>query len=139
MMRTLTKRRFAIVVCTLFLLAQAASCFSDRVDSSGPSVTTDECPVPTSALLGGKKAVITIYKFEFFPDTLRISAGTTVTWVNCDKTAGLDAHTSTSDSGEWASPLFAEGRTYARAFDRSGSFPYHCQPHPSMRAVVIVQ
>ena len=138
-MRTLTKRRFAIVACTLFLLAPTASCFSDRVSSSGPPDTTDDCPVPTSALLGGGKAVIMIYKFEFFPATLRITPGTIVTWVNCDKTAGQDAHTSTSDTGEWASPLFAEGQTYARAFDRSGSFPYHCQPHPSMRAVVIVQ
>ena len=138
-MRTRTRRRFAIVACTLFLLAQAAGCFSERVESSGPPDTTDDCPVPTSALLGGKKAVITIYKYGFYPEELRITPGTTVTWVNCDKTAGQDAHTSTSDSGEWASPLFAEGRTYARAFDRSGSFPYHCQPHPSMRAVVIVQ
>ena len=138
-MRTHTKRRFAIVVCALFLLAQTAGCFSDRVDSSAPPDATDDCPVPTSALLGGKKAVITIYKYAFYPDTLRITAGTTVTWVNCDKSAGQDAHTSTSDSGEWASPLFAEGRTYARGFDRSGSFAYHCQPHPSMRAVVIVQ
>jgi plastocyanin len=137
-MLTRRKRRFALVSCALFLLAQTAGCFSDRVTSGGPD-TSDQCAVPTSALTGGKKQVITIYQYAFYPDTLRVTAGTTVTWVNCDRIAGQDAHTSTSDSGVWASPLFAEGRTYTRVFDRSGSFAYHCEPHPSMRGVVIVQ
>ena len=137
-MRARVKARAATVSCVLFLLAQTAGCFSQRVDSAGPD-TSDDCAVPTSALLGGRKAVITIYKYGFFPDTLRITAGTTVTWVNCDTTAGLDAHTSTSDNGVWSSPLFAEGNTYVRLFDQRGSFAYHCQPHPSMKAVVIVQ
>ncbi len=138
-MRSRLKNRVGLMTCALFLLVQTAGCFSDRVDSSAPPDTSDECPIPTSALLGGRKAVITIYKYAFYPDTLRITAGTTVTWVNCDKTAGQDAHTSTSDTGEWSSPLFAEGKTFIRVFDRNGSFAYHCQPHPSMRGVVIVQ
>jgi plastocyanin len=137
-MRTRLKNRVGIAMCALFLLAQTAGCFSERIDTAAPDLSED-CAVPTSALQGGKKAVITLYQYAFYPDTLRISAGTTVTWVNCDSAAGTDAHTSTSDTGEWSSPLFAEGKTFARVFDRGGSFTYHCVPHPGMRGVVIVQ
>jgi plastocyanin len=117
-------------------LVQAAACFSDHSDAIAP--TGDDCPVPVSAL-GARKAVVAIRGYAFFPDTLRISVGTTVTWVNCDDVARGDAHTSTSDAGVWASPLFAEGQTFSRAFPATGTFPYHCLPHTNMIAVVIVQ
>jgi plastocyanin len=125
-----------LVFCS-FLAMHLASCFSERAETTGP-VGGDECGVPTSAL-GSKKAVVTLYRYNFYPDTLRISAGTKVTWVNCDVSAGADAHTSTSDSGVWSSPAFAEGFTFGRDFNQGGVFPYHCVPHPSMRAVIIVQ
>ena len=136
-MRSQIRARTALVMSGIFVVAQLAGCFSERPDTTAP-ITGDDCPVPANAL-GAGKAVITIYKFAFYPDTLRITAGTTVTWVNCDVSAGQDAHTSTSDTDVWESPPFAEGQVFARSFAQSGTFPYHCEPHPSMRAVVIVQ
>ena len=131
------KKRMALLTCCVFLVVQVAGCFSDHSEVTEPTGGVN-CPVPVSAT-GARKAVVIIRGFQYAQDTLRITAGTTVTWVNCDDLAGRDAHTSTSDAGVWASPLFAEGQSFSRTFAASGTFPYHCQPHTGMRAVVIVQ
>lgn len=135
MQRRVTKR-IALAVCLAFLATHTAACFSEH--DGVIEVGGEDCPVPLSAL-GADKQVVLIRGYQFYPQTLRVSVGTTVTWVNCDDLAGADAHTATSDNGVWNSPLFAEGQTFARAFSAAGSFPYHCQPHPAMRAVIIVQ
>lgn len=136
-------RRFAVVASCAFLVANSTSCFSESGSQIVDPGTDEQCDVPVSALVGSKKAVITLFGYAFYPDTLRISAGTEVTWVNCDSRAGIDAHTSTSDTntgtGAWSSPLFADGQIYTRTFGTTGSFGYHCSPHPAMRGVVIVQ
>ena len=31
------------------------------------------------------------------------------------------------------------GATFTQTFDQTGSFPYHCEPHPSMTGTVIVE
>jgi plastocyanin len=131
-------RLMATLAACAFIITQFTSCFSERASDIGGPGEGDDCIVPTSAF-GAKKAVITLYKYAFYPDTLRVSAGTSITWVNCDSSAGSDAHTSTSDTGAWSSPPFAEGQSYSRTFGSTGSFPYHCTPHPAMKGVVIVQ
>jgi plastocyanin len=140
MFRRRAFRRLTALACCMFLIANFTSCFSERGTDIGGLPDGDACSVPASALVGSRKAVIAIYKYAFFPDTLRISAGTEVTWVNCDPSAGtLDKHTSTSDTPGWDSGLFGEGESYKRTFSGGGSFPYHCTPHPAMKGVVIVQ
>lgn len=136
-MRQRRFRRFAAVSSCAFLVANFTSCFSESGSQIVDPGSGELCDVPVSAIAGSKKAVIPIFGYAFYPDTLRISAGTEVTWVNCDSRAGIDAHTSTSDT--WSSPLFANGQTYSRTFGTTGSFAYHCSPHPAMRGVVIVQ
>lgn len=128
--------RIAKLVVVSFVTAQSVACFSEHTDTTG---LHEDCEIPAGAE-GPGRAVVTIAGYDFAPDTLRISANTTVTWVNCDQAAGAnDPHTSTSDDGVWSSPFFAEGETFARPFASAGSFPYHCIPHPSMKGVVIVQ
>ncbi len=105
----------------------AAACFSERSQVTPPE--EDLCEGPQ------REDVVVIRNFAFQPAQLRVSPGTTVTWVNCDN----DPHTSTSDGGVWNSPLLSRGMTYARAFEEAGSFPYHCAPHPFMQASIIVE
>jgi len=126
------------VVCLHFFALTLSGCFSERVDVASVDDGGENCSVPASAI-GAKKAIVTMRGYRFSPDTLRIGRGMTVTWVNCDNLAGQDAHTSTSDTGVWGSSQFIEGQSYARQFDAAGTFPYHCEPHPSMRAVIVVQ
>jgi plastocyanin len=116
----------------------AVGCFSDHLQ--GPvDVSGAECTVPIdSPVIGQVGTVVAIRNFEFEPAEVRIPRGTRVTWVNCEE-PNVDAHTSTSDDGEWSSPLLSQGESYSQVFDDVGTFDYHCVPHPSMVGVVIVE
>ena len=106
-------------------------------DTTAPYQPPAECSSP-GVLPSGTQAVVAIRGFAFSPDTLRISPGTTVTWVNCE-TPDIDAHTSTATGGEWDSGYLQPRAKYAKTFDVVGRFGYSCLPHPFMRGAVIVQ
>ena len=125
-------RIWTAVVLTCFVIA---SCFSEK--SPAEVDVAAICSVPVAELQEGG-AFVPVRGFDFLIDTLRVAQGTRVTWINCEQPPG-EGHTVTSDTGVFDSPLFGEGQTYSRVFDTRGTFPYHCVPHPSMRAVVIVQ
>ncbi len=78
---------------------------------------------------------IDIREFAFRADTVRIPVGSSIRWVNRDAIA----HSSSSDDAVWESPLIGPGETYTTQFDAVGTFAYHCEPHPFMRGVVIVE
>jgi len=80
-------------------------------------------------------ALVVIQRFSFGPGEIRVRAGDRVTWINCDQ----DPHTSTADNGEWASPLLVTGDGFTQTFSTVGQFPYHCEPHPFMTGLVIVE
>lgn len=81
---------------------------------------------------------VTVKDFAFTPPTVTIASGSTVTWSFQDSMA----HSATSDSGsakQWDSGIKTSG-TYSVTFDQTGSFPYHCTPHPDqMKGTVVVQ
>jgi plastocyanin len=131
----------ASFACTVALAtALVGGCFSERSDSGGPiGPGNGECRIPLdSPLIGATGAIIAIRNFEFQPTTVRVKPGTTVTWINCEP-AGTDSHTSTSDDALWDSPFLEPGQTFSHTFGAAGSFDYFCIPHPTMRAVVIVE
>ena len=77
---------------------------------------------------------------SFMPGTLVVSKGTTVTWTN------LDTVTHTVESGTHDEPfdLFDSGSlnpgaSFSYTFDKEGAFEYHCDPHPYMIGIVVVQ
>ena len=122
-------------IAAAFLGAGAAACFSEHV---GP----EESGIDIRALCTGSGTipadVVIIRNFSFQPSTITVAAGQQVTWVNCESTPGL-GHTSSSDAGIWRSSLITPLVSYTRVFHEQGSFPYHCEPHPSMKATVVVQ
>ena len=79
--------------------------------------------------------VAKIAQYKFPTDAVRIPAGATVVWVNDD----VAEHTVTFDGTEPGSPMIAPGGTFSHRFDRPGTYPYHCTPHPFMKGVVIVK
>lgn len=103
------------------------SCFSER--ATGTATSCNGTTVP---------CVVEIRDFAFRPSTLRVPAGASVTWINREQQAGL-AHTTTSDGAGWDSGLLAPNGSFSRTFSASGSFPYHCEPHPTMTATIIVE
>ncbi len=75
-----------------------------------------------------------IKNMAFYPSTLTISRNTTIKWTNKDAVN----HTVTSDTDLFDSGIISNGVTYSHTFTTSGTFKYHCTPHPSMTATVIV-
>ena len=77
----------------------------------------------------------------WFPATVFIDVGDTVTWSNDDNAA----HTVTSGSqadgpdGNFDSSLFMAGATFSHKFDSVGTYDYFCMVHPWMEGVVIVE
>jgi plastocyanin len=112
-----------------------AACFSEHSDT-GPS-SSAVCSLPLEPGVGGS-TLVAIRDFSFQANDVRIKAGSSVTWLNCEP-AGTPSHTSTSDQSVWQSPLLAPGETFTRTFDTPGVFPYHCDPHPFMLGTVTVE
>lgn len=110
----------------LIASASLAGCFSERVAGSEPP--------PANLCEGTPANVIQIRNFAFVQKNLAVSPGTEVTWVNCD----TETHTSTSDASVWDSGALTPGSTFKHTFSAAGSFPFHCTPHPSMKATVVV-
>ncbi len=55
-------------------------------------------------------------------------------WINKDPVV----HTSTSDADVWGSPALAPGESFSFTFEEPGAHPYHCIPHPVMKATIVV-
>ncbi len=119
----------------LTILWAPIGCLSER--ASGPSVDLAGCNVQLPSEAFGSSIVI-IRDFSFSPAQVTIRPGAKVTWVNCGA-SGSESHTSTADAGQWSSPLLPPGATYTRQFAAAGAFPYHCDPHPGMKATVTVE
>ena len=77
---------------------------------------------------------VSIASMAFAPGTLTVKTGTTVTWTNNDNVS----HTVTADNGSFASSILKKGETYSHQFSSAGTYPYHCEIHPSMKASVVV-
>ncbi len=80
-------------------------------------------------------AIVTIKNLKFVPDTVTVTAGQAVRWINDDPFV----HSVTFDGAEGASGLIAAGDGYAQLFAVAGAYSYHCTQHPMMRGVVIVR
>ncbi|MFF9647012.1 cupredoxin domain-containing protein [Kitasatospora aureofaciens] len=100
-----------------------------------PGMSTPASPPATTAPATGN--TVTIQNFAFAPASLKVKAGTTVTWTNKD----TDAHTVTSKQGSGgplnSAPL-TTGATYRYTFTKAGTYAYYCSIHPFMTATVVV-
>jgi plastocyanin len=122
----------ATVVAALALSACGAESSSDVTPPTSSTAATSDESTGTGA------STITISRSRFDNVELRVSAGTTVTFVNTDP---FD-HTVTSrdDSPvQFDSGAFGQDETFEFTFVEPGEYAYFCQIHPTMRAAVIVE
>ena len=98
-----------------------------------PSATQTATPnaTPTQAVL----VRATIANFVYLPDPIRVPVGGTVQWTNLD----FAEHTVTAEDLSWTSPVLQKDQVYSRTFTQAGTIPYFCEPHPQMRADIIVE
>jgi plastocyanin len=72
--------------------------------------------------------------WAYDPQTLTVSLGDKVTWVN----SGEDVHTVTADDGSFDSGDMKRGASSSYTFTTPGTYSYSCVPHPWMTATVVV-
>ncbi len=119
----------------LFLLLIAVVLVSGCVGyGNQPQPNANRPPSGTNA--------VTIKDFAFSPSTLTIKAGTAVTWTTLDSAPhqiASDPHPAHTDLPGLISGTLEEGQSYSFAFDRAGTFGYHCHLHPNMKGTIIVE
>jgi plastocyanin len=108
-------------------LVLAALLSSSTVKAKITDKTTN-ATIPTTTF-------VSIIDFQFQPEVVTITAGSTVSWMN----AGGSVHTTTSDTGVWDSGDLNPSDVFTWTFDAPGIYAYHCERHPTlMKGEVVV-
>jgi LPXTG-motif cell wall-anchored protein len=103
-----------------------------------PQVLADEtadASAPRPKAIAAASGSVTIADFSFAPATLTINQGDTVTWVN----NGPTPHSATADNGSFNTGILKAGQSGPHTFAQAGTYSYYCQPHPFMKASIVVQ
>ncbi len=99
--------------------------FGDKLARAAASLKPDD----------GQEVAVNITGFAFKSQIIKVKKGTKVVWTNRDDAP----HSITSDEGGYLdSPIIHKDASYEKVFDTTGTFRYHCTPHPNMIAAVIV-
>ncbi len=137
--------RFLWVALSLALVATLTlvGCGGTATTPTQPSPTAAQ-PSPTTAATAtsqpsGTVANVKIVekndKYMFDPATLTIKTGTQVVWTNMSDAP----HTVTSDNGTFnTSSNLTQNQTFMFTFTTAGTFTYHCNIHPYMKATITV-
>ena len=89
-----------------------------------------------AAAADGDAHLVIIKDFKFSPQEVTVKPGETIRWENHEK---RQYHSVWFEkAGDPEPDYFFPDETYERVFDSSGSFSYHCGPHPEMTGVVRV-
>ena len=94
------------------------------------SQTRDSAPVRAT------KTGVTIDNFSFSPNTLTLSVGTTVTWINHDNVPHV---VSSAGNRFKKSTVLRTGQTFSHSFVATGTYSYLCSIHPRMTGKIIVK
>jgi len=79
--------------------------------------------------------VVTIRDFRFVREKITVNPGDVVVWRNADQVE----HAIQGDAGAFDSPLIEPRGDWSHQFTTSGTYTYHCKPHPFMKAEIRVR
>ncbi|MEV0188565.1 cupredoxin domain-containing protein [Kitasatospora purpeofusca] len=145
-------RRTALAIAAAgWVLLGAVGCSSSGGGggSSSPAATSPavSSPAATSPAASSSAAssapagavTVTIKDFKFDPATLTVAPGTAITVTNQDDTG----HTLTAlapNAGAFDTGLLEQGKSATiTAPTTPGSYPFHCDVHPTMTGTLVVQ
>lgn len=80
----------------------------------------------------------TMRSLKYLPAKIDIEAGTTVIWTNKDVVAHTVTHKVKVEDQLFASPFISPGENFSFTFDKPGTYPVYCLPHPFMTQTVVV-
>ncbi len=79
---------------------------------------------------------INIKDYAYSKKTLTVKKGTVVKWVNKDS---MKHDVNSANKGGPKSKLLAKNKSYSWKASRTGTFNYHCTPHPYMKGKIVVK
>ena len=139
-------KTFATILSTVIWIGVTFGCGSSSSSSNtGGGTPTAPSPPPSSPTSGS----VSIQDFSYAPGTVSITVGGNVTWTN----QGPSIHMAVSDAGLWNSGTLAapgggggpyggggsgSGGTFNWVFSQAGTYPYHCEIHPTIRGSIVV-
>lgn len=100
------------------------------VAAAGVRTASADSPPPSAS-----PVMVFIRNSIYYPSSLTVKTGTTVTWRNDDVQL---SHTVTSTTGVFDSKNLDRGMVYSFKFTKAGKYPYTCTYHPYMKGMVIV-
>jgi plastocyanin len=83
----------------------------------------------------GQEPTVKIDNFTFSPQTVKVPAGTTVTWKNEDDIP----HTVTSTTKVFKSSALDTDDNFSFTFTTPGVYEYFCSLHPHMTGTIVVE
>jgi plastocyanin len=111
----------------IFCLASFVMTASISLQPAPPQVAAASAPAG--------KAEVKIDNFSFSPATLKVKAGTQITWTNGDDIP----HTVVSDGQAFKSKMLATGEKFTFTASKPGTYSYSCSIHPNMTGKVVVE
>ena len=82
---------------------------------------------------------ITVQLFQFQPGQVEVPKGTRITWTNQDDiTHTVTSGTPEKRDGRFSAQLAGKGATASVEVKESGTYPYFCERHNSMRGEIRV-
>jgi plastocyanin len=82
-----------------------------------------------------RMATVDINSFKYKPVVIAVRKGGRVRWTNSDAAA----HTATADDRSFDTQTIDKGKARMVSFTTAGTFAYHCDFHPFMKATVVVK
>lgn len=135
-------KKLLIIIGAVVILATGAVVAIASIGQSNDSSNQNKAAKNGSAASADMKQApntVVIEDYTFIPETIRVTKGTTITWMNRDSAKHtaevIEGQTPGGPTGE---KLMAKNETYQYTFNTVGTFKYKCGPHPYMRATVEV-
>ncbi len=99
--------------------------------------STATTPAQPAAAAGPavQNATVDIKSFMYKPVTIVVKKGGRVKWTNSDAAA----HTATADDRSFDTQTIDIGKSKTVAMTTAGTFAYHCDFHPFMKATIVVK
>ncbi|MGD0689083.1 MAG: cupredoxin domain-containing protein [Candidatus Bathyarchaeia archaeon] len=132
MPRRRKKRKKTLALLALILIIWAAGVLV--IVGFNPFNMQGTAPTPVVVIIQAGSAENP--RLGFTPSLIKIVIGVnnTVIWKNED----VEWHTAHSNIPEFDSKMIPPGTSFTHTFQRAGSYPYHCDPHPWMTGLIIV-
>ena len=108
---------FLAILSVIAAVAPATAVDAAKATSTAPSVQ------------------VKVDNFTFAPETITVTANSTVTWVNSDDVP----HVIASTDGLFRSKALDTDDKYSFTFSKPGTYAYFCAVHPKMVGKIVVR